>query len=38
MELKLRDDITRNDILLFLGIVAFLFFWTWFVFWSGWIL
>lgn len=38
MELKLRDDISRRDIMLFLGLVLFLGAWTWFVFYSGFIL
>lgn len=38
MDLKLRDDITRRDVMLFLGLVAFLAVWTWFVFYSGFIL
>jgi len=35
MELKLRDDITKKDVMLFLGLVLFLVVWTWFVFYSG---
>ncbi|MFH1054980.1 MAG: hypothetical protein V1744_02670 [Candidatus Altiarchaeota archaeon] len=31
----IRDDITRKDILWFLALLAFLTFWTWFVFYSG---
>jgi hypothetical protein len=35
MKIELRDDISQRDILLFLGLIAFLTFWTWFVFYSG---
>ncbi len=37
MEFRLRDDITRKDILMLVGLIAFLAFWTWFTFFSGWI-
>jgi hypothetical protein len=35
MKFEIREDISRNDILLFLGLLVFLTFWTWFVFYSG---
>jgi hypothetical protein len=38
MKIELRDDITQRDILMFLGLILFLMFWTWFVFYSGFIL
>lgn len=37
MEFKLRDDITRKDIMTFVLLVLFLAFWVWFVFSSGYI-
>jgi hypothetical protein len=30
--MKLRDDISRRDVMLFLGLLLFLAFWTWFTF------
>ena len=35
MKWEIRDDISQRDVLLFLGLLVFLFFWTWFVFYSG---
>jgi hypothetical protein len=32
---KLRDDINSRDMLLFIGLLAFLAFWVWLIFWSG---
>lgn len=38
MELKLRDDVTKEEKLWFAGLVAGLILWSWFVFYSGFIL
>ena len=38
MKIELRDDISKKDILLFLGLLLFLAAWTWFIFYSGLIL
>jgi hypothetical protein len=35
MKIEVRDDINQRDVLLFLGLILFLMFWTWFVFYSG---
>jgi hypothetical protein len=38
MELpKIRDDITQREILLFVGLLAFLAVWVWVAFFSGWL-
>lgn len=34
-ELKLRDDITRKDVMWFIALLAFLAIWAYIVFWSG---
>ncbi len=38
MKLELRDDISRKDLLTFFMLLLFLAVWTWFIFWSGFIL
>ncbi|VVB54757.1 Uncharacterised protein [uncultured archaeon] len=38
MQLQIREDVTRKDVLLFLALIAFLIVWTWFVFASGYLL
>lgn len=37
-DLKLKDDITKRDFALFIGLLVFIVVWTWLVFWSGFIL
>lgn len=34
---KLRDDISNREIMLFIGLLAFLAFWVWVSFFSGWL-
>jgi hypothetical protein len=33
---KLRDDVTSREIMMFIGLLAFLAFWVWVAFFSGW--
>gem|GEM_PF-1250928 len=35
MELKIRDDVSKQDKIWFAGLILFLIFWIWFVFYSG---
>ena len=35
MEWKIRDDVTREEKMWFVGLIIFLLFWLWVVFYSG---
>jgi hypothetical protein len=38
MKIELRDDIGKQDLALFFGLLVFLAFWVWLIFYSGFVL
>ncbi len=38
MKIELRDDISKQDLIYFFGLLVFLAVWVWFIFYSGFVL